>query len=143
MALATFNSGIGNGTRIITSVEEAAAAVIKPGDDVVLQCSAEGSGELQYDWFHNGRKIPKSGRSKKVLNLNSVGPAESGTYSCSARNGAGPTRFNAPFVLSVGPRRLVRFNKDVVAAPDSAVRLPCAFDPPVTVEWLFRSSKSK
>lgn len=127
------------------------AMTVNTGDDVAMQCAAEGSAELQYEWFQNGRKLqPAAGGSgktagrtfknnKSLLTLTGVGPAESGTYTCSARNGAGPTRFNHPLVLSVGPRRLVRFHKEVIAAPDTTARLLCAFEPAApSVEWLFR-----
>lgn len=115
---------------------------VKLGEEVVLHCLAEGSAELQYDWHLNGRKIPKTGKSKTLV-ISSVSPTESGTYSCSAKNGAGPTRFNAPFIVSIGTKKLVRFNKEVIASPDSPVKLPCAFEPATSVQWLFRGVTTK
>jgi len=107
---------------------------------VVLQCLADGSTELQYEWHLNGRKLAGSRTSKNnKLSLNNVGPGESGTYTCSAKNGAGSARFNTPFVLSAGSKKLVRFHKEVVTPSDNIARLPCSFEKsPVSIEWLFR-----
>lgn len=111
--------------------------------DLALECLAEGHGELLFDWYHNGRKIPKN-KNKRLI-LSSTTPTESGTYTCQARNTAGHSRFNHPFVLSVSPSskkssRLVRFTKDVIAAPETSVKLECAYSPPADVEWLYRGS---
>jgi hypothetical protein len=101
----------------------------------------DGSGEILYDWFHNGRRIPKS--KTKRLALNSLSTSASGTYTCSAKNGAGQhSKFNVPFGLSSSQvtRQLVRFTKETVAQLDTTVRLPCSFQPPAPVEWHFRGS---
>jgi hypothetical protein len=141
--------GIGNSTRINGQLGSSGRDLLasqggpvfaNPGDNVVLHCLADGSSELQYEWHLNGRKLAGSRASKNnKLSLNNVGPAESGTYTCSAKNGAGSARFNTPFVLSAGSKKLVRFNKEVVTPSDSTVRLPCSFEQsPVSIEWLFR-----
>lgn len=142
-------TGIGQTTNIFGQlssigraiVEEGPAARVRRDDDVSLTCVAEGSGELQYDWFHNGRKLAKS-RASRILMLNTVSSAESGTYVCAARNAAGPSRFNAPFVLSVATtsRVLNNFVRETVAAVDTSIRLPCSFNPPAPVEWIFRGT---
>ena len=143
------HTGIGQTTHIFGQlstvgravVEEEPAARVRRDDDVALTCVAEGSGELQFDWFHNGRKLPKS-RAGRVLVLNAVGSAESGTYVCIARNAAGQSRFNAPYVLSVASssRVLNKFVRETIAAVDTSIRLPCSFNPPATVEWFFRGT---
>lgn len=140
---------IGHSTRInleslttgrhIVEDELSGLAQVDTGEDVALYCHAEGSGELQYDWFHNGRKIPKN--KTKKLSLHSFSASESGTYTCSAKNGAGHSKSNVPSILTTVKSQLVRFTKDTVATVDSTVRLPCAFQPPANpVEWLFRGS---
>lgn len=135
-------SGIGQTTRIEgrAILEEEPAARARRDDNVALQCIAEGSGDLQFDWFHNGRKLLS--RAGRVLTLKSVGPAESGTYVCVARNAAGQSKFNTPYVLSVASssRVLTRFTRETIAAVDSSVRLPCLFEPLTPVEWIFRGS---
>lgn len=144
-------TGIGNTTRInlqsLTTgrhiVEDeglSGLAQVNEGEDVALHCQAEGSGEILYDWFHNGRRIPKN--KTKRLTLNSVSTSASGTYTCAAKNGAGHSKLNIPFGLSSSQvtRQLVRFDKETVATLDSTVRLPCAFQPPAPVEWHFRGS---
>lgn len=142
-------AGIGHSTRInleslttgrhIVEDELSGLAQVDTGEDVALYCHAEGSGELQYDWFHNGRKIPKN--KTKKLSLHSFSASESGTYTCSAKNGAGHSKSNVPSILTTVKSQLVRFTKDTVATVDSTVRLPCAFQPPANpVEWLFRGS---
>lgn len=111
--------------------------------DLVLECEADGSGELLFDWYHNGRKIPKN-KNKRLI-ISSATPTESGTYTCQARNGAGHSKYNRPFLLSVSPSsksssRLARFTNEVVAAPETSVKLECAYNPPAAVEWLYRGS---
>jgi hypothetical protein len=144
-------AGIGNATRIdlqsLTTgrhiVEDGLSglAQVNEGEDVALHCQVDGSGEILYDWFHNGRRIPKS--KTKRLALNSLSTSASGTYTCSAKNGAGQhSKFNVPFGLSSSQvtRQLVRFTKETVAQLDTTVRLPCSFQPPAPVEWHFRGS---
>ena len=121
-------------------VEEEPAARVRRDDDIALTCVAEGSGELQFDWFHNGRKLPKN--RTRVLMLNAVGSAESGTYVCVARNAAGQSKFNTPYVLSVASssRVLHNFVRETIATVDTSIRLPCSFNPPAPVEWFFRGT---
>lgn len=142
--------GIGNTTRINLQSLTTGRHIVEDGlsglaqvnerEDVALQCQVEGSGEILYDWFHNGRRIPKN--KTKRLTLNSVSTSASGTYTCAAKNGAGHTKLNIPIGLSSSQvtRQLVRFVKETVATLDSTVRLPCAFQPPAQVEWHFRGS---
>lgn len=141
-------AGIENTTRINAqsltsgrdiSEERNGFARVNEGEDITLFCTAEGSGDLQYDWFHNGRKIPKNKTRRLVLNAFSA--SESGSYTCLAKNGAGHSKFNVPFGLSTSrANTLVRFTKDTVATLDSAVRLPCSFEPTTAVDWFFRGA---
>lgn len=113
-------------------------AQFNPGDNVVLTCIVDGSGDIQYDWYHNGRKMARI--KTKQLVLDPVTVTESGTYTCVAKNGAGHSKYSVPFGLSADSKlsKLVRFSKETVATLNSTVRLPCSFESTALIEWFFR-----
>ena len=62
----------------------------KAGTDVVLHCSADGSGEPSYQWFRNGERLTRGPRlqPRRRLLLRAVRPSDAGAYSCAASNTA-------------------------------------------------------
>lgn len=57
------------------------------GNDIDLTISANGSGTIQYSWFHNG--TPITGNDNDTLQLSNAGSSDAGTYYCVVSNACG------------------------------------------------------
>lgn len=137
-------AGIGNATQVVPFGSESAGQghlEVVAGDHVTLRCKVEGSPEIEVAWFING-KVTK-GRSKKLV-LGQVGPANSGTYSCRARNQAGASKMQIPLVVSVTTPdsgvRLIRFKAGVVQVRGASADFICSFSTPAMTRWFFNDT---
>ena len=134
----------------------AVIVMIGAGENATLICKAEASpGEIQFDWWHNGRKVARNKYAPgRKLTLNQVSARHSGTYVCWARNAAGKTLTNKPLVVTVTDQsksitaskqqqqqpELVNLTGEIVAVVNSRVQLSCSFVPQLSVEWIFNDS---
>ncbi|XP_037080569.1 inactive tyrosine-protein kinase 7-like [Pollicipes pollicipes] len=118
-------------------------ADVRPGQDVVLRCRADGSGELAYHWYRNGERLtrgPRLALRNNRLQLSAAEPRDGGAYSCSATNAAGTARSNQSLPLVVPSQNVTRLvlapTAQLVRRGDPA-RFDCAYDRADAVSWSF------
>jgi len=133
---------LGSGRQLNGSI-----ANVEEGEAISLLCAVNGSTAMQFQWFRNGHHISDVDTQKLMLNELSV--ADSGTYTCAARNQAGSTRLNVPFVVNVvgsaqTTNRLISFTEHSIAVDSLSARLVCsvrgANDRSQPVAWSFRGT---
>ena len=111
-----------------------------------LLCAVNGSATMQFEWFHNGRRISHVETQK--LAVEEASAADGGTYTCAASNAAGSARFNVPLVVNVVAsmtNRLVNFTGQSVAVDGRSARLICEVENgnaggTQPVAWSFRGT---
>ncbi|KAJ8678842.1 hypothetical protein QAD02_014629 [Eretmocerus hayati] len=121
-----------------------APTFIRAGGKVELRCQVDGSGELQYEWFRNAKKLSRSSRleqRRNVLVILEVRPEDNGVYRCQARNRAGKstTALTVPLVVISEaapslPKLKLAPQSRVVRRGDRA-SLDCVFEGADLLQW--------
>ncbi|XP_034234666.1 inactive tyrosine-protein kinase 7-like isoform X2 [Thrips palmi] len=130
------------------------------GEDVVLACTVDGSGDIRVDWFRNGERVTRNshvsfggagalggpGPGRRQLHLRGASPRDNGVYRCSATSVAGTVSTGRSFALAVpGPAGekwpLIQVPpQDTVARRGDAVRLDCSYRDASFTEWYFKDT---
>lgn len=58
-------------------------------NELRLRCIADGSEELEYSWYYNGRQVKRTERTElkaEYLTVRRPTAADNGVYSCKVRN---------------------------------------------------------
>ncbi|KAK9887060.1 hypothetical protein WA026_019995 [Henosepilachna vigintioctopunctata] len=124
--------------------EPEAASFIQAGNDVILRCHLDASGDVHYEWFRNGDRLSKSAKMdirKKRLHLKSVKAIDNGIYRCGAKNEAG-IRYSAKnFVLAVQGDHVPTIAtppSNQVAKKGSSAFIDCIYQAADVTEWYFK-----
>ncbi|KAG2455583.1 L1CAM protein, partial [Polypterus senegalus] len=125
-------------------IKKPLSGIYGPGENVGLDCVAEGTPKPQIMWKINGYPIkdidPDKKRTvkEKSLILYSVAPGDTAVYQCEATNKHGSILSNAyVYVIKLPPQILTPDGKTYVVAEEMTVDLHCeAFGSPrPTISW--------
>ena len=73
--------------------------IIRLGDPIHLNCTAEGHPAPTYKWYKDGKLIPN--KIESVLYIPEPSPEDRGNYSCKAINSEGETDESKPAKLDI------------------------------------------
>ncbi|KAK9869716.1 hypothetical protein WA026_003454 [Henosepilachna vigintioctopunctata] len=114
--------------------------VVHPGDNAVIQCSANGQQPITISWTPMGREFPDSVNIRDgLLKFNNIKLSDAGRYRCTAVNSAGEADAVADvFVQETSYRPSISaVNKSPLAPVGSSVLLQCHIDNATTgnIRW--------
>ncbi|NWH76570.1 HMCN2 protein, partial [Piaya cayana] len=108
----------GTAAKIVTLVLQSApvvavmprAAVVRPGQRVLLHCTVSGEPTPSVEWQRDGEPLPEGPRARVLPNATLLLPAAAlhdvGSYSCLAHNTLGSAVGHASLVVQGEPRRV-------------------------------------
>lgn len=117
---------------------------VRSGNEVVLRCLTEGSGDIKYDWFRNEKLLQKTEKiipRNKKLHIKDVSPNDNGVYRCRAHNGAGSVESKENFFLKIPDPSHPRIKtppQDHLAKEGTDVRFDCSYENSDLVRWFFK-----
>ena len=123
------------------------------GETFKVSCEALGSPQPEIFWFKDGQHIHEPvhyQRGRSTVELNVMGPADSGMYTCRAKNMLGEQTMN--YTLEVknivgGPHAIVTVagpsNKTVVVGGEATLQCRVKSIYPPTVQWLKKGDGSE
>lgn len=112
------------------------------GYTIQMQCNVEGNPEPQIQWERTGKKLPVTVQyknNKKVIVIQKVKVADSGTYTCKAENSLAKSTASATVTVFKRLSFLFSPEKHKYAKQSLDTRLSCIYHggaPPVTIQWL-------
>uniref|UniRef100_A0A914XKC9 Ig-like domain-containing protein n=1 Tax=Plectus sambesii TaxID=2011161 RepID=A0A914XKC9_9BILA len=110
-------------------------------DELRLRCAADGSDDLEYSWFYNGRVVKRAERTEikaEYLTVRRPTAGDNGIYSCKVENQAGAVSSAHNFALSIqeeGIPIIATLPQDVIAPVGARVQLDCAYYNASQVKW--------
>ncbi|XP_063220526.1 inactive tyrosine-protein kinase 7-like [Bacillus rossius redtenbacheri] len=117
---------------------------VRAGEDVILRCHADGSGEIKFEWFRNTDRITKSDRTvlrNKRLHIKSASASDNGVYWCRAANTAAVRNSSDDFALAIpgDQSALIKVRpRNILAKMGDPVRFDCVYEHADITEWYFR-----
>ncbi|XP_078687492.1 hemicentin-1-like isoform X2 [Branchiostoma floridae x Branchiostoma belcheri] len=111
---------------------------VTEGEDIQLECAAEGVPTPVITWTFRGKIIPASSvNGYSSLVVRNARKKDEGTYSCVAENTAGRRRVVAAVKVNIPPRVVKRPESKAVTVAGKVV-LTCSVsgDPPPRIRWL-------
>lgn len=111
--------------------------VVVAGSNALFQAGADGSTQLNYQWFLGGTAVP--GATSPVFDLTNVQPNQAGAYFLVAANSAGSaTSVVAQLTVLVPPSITSQPTNQTAAVGDSInFRVSALGTPPLTYQWWF------
>ncbi|KAI4881927.1 hypothetical protein NFI96_021097 [Prochilodus magdalenae] len=111
------------------------------GEELELECIAEGFPTPVIEWVKLGEKLPKRSNIKnygKLLTVSQVKEEDSGKYMCKAKNSAGETVHHFHVKVEEPPRWIEEPMKSQVVAIGSDVHIKChaAGRPQPSITWM-------
>lgn len=125
---------------LVPSTNQSQVHMVK-GEELELECIAEGFPTPAIEWSKPGEKLPKRSNIKnygKLLTISKVSEEDSGKYMCKASNGLGEALHYFHVHVEEPPRWVKEPVKSQVVTIGSDVHIKChaAGKPQPTVKWM-------
>uniref|UniRef100_W5LE38 Neural cell adhesion molecule L1-like protein n=1 Tax=Astyanax mexicanus TaxID=7994 RepID=W5LE38_ASTMX len=125
---------------LVPSDNQSQVHIVK-GEELELECIAEGFPTPAIEWSKPGEKLPKRSNIKnygKLLTISKVSEEDSGKYMCKASNGLGEALHYFHVHVEEPPRWVKEPVKSQVVTMGSDVHIKChaAGKPQPTVKWM-------